>query len=100
MLYIYTIIFIILGLTQILNFISIFTREKSFMCLPQVTNVVLPIDKLKYQAYTQITLGILFILYAVVVLQFNVTNIMFHFSFSIISTILVCIKGHIQYLLE
>lgn len=100
MLYMYATIFIILGLTQIFNFISIFIRKKSFMSLPQVTKTILQIDTLKYQAYTQITSGFLFILYGMAVLRFNVTNLMSHLLFALISIVSVCIIGHLQYLFE
>ncbi len=100
MLYMYATIFIILGLTQVLNFISIFFRKKSFMSLPQVIKTVLQIATLKYQAYTQITTGFLFILYGMVVLQFNITNFISHLLFALISMVSMCIIGHLLYLFE
>lgn len=99
MLYTYTIIFVILGSVQLLNPISIFIREKSFIYLPQLINATSPIDKLKYQAYTQINVGLLLILYAVAVTQFNVTNLVSHLLFIIISIVSIFIIGHIKYLL-
>lgn len=99
MLYIYTIIFIVLGLTQILNSISILFREKSFIYLPQVIKANSTIDTLKYQAYTQITVGLLLILYAVAVPQFNVTSLISHLLVSVISLVSVFIIGHMKYLL-
>lgn len=92
----FMIIFTLLGLIGLINSAYIFLNNKSFIYLPQFYKKNKSVDTLKYQAYTQIVLGLLFIFYGIVIFHFNITSLLLHILFIIITLVFIIILGHIN----
>lgn len=92
----YMIVFILLGLIALANSAYIFLSDKSFIYLPYLYKKNDSLDMLKYQAYTQIICGLIFILYSIAIFHFNISSFISHISFFLVSIVFISILGHIK----
>lgn len=95
--YIFT--FILFGLIYLINSIYIFLNNKTFIYLPQLDKKNKSINSLQYQSYTQMLFGLLLLLYAITIYEFNIISILSHILFIFVSLTSICLLGHIKCLL-
>ena len=97
MLFVYSSIFIILGLIGLINFTLILIKQRSFINIPHLNISNSPVDILKYQAFVEVTLGLLFILYGSSIHLFTNANIISHLLFLVISAFTMSLCGHAKF---